>query len=263
MNQRIAIAGFVKVGVLAATLSGCAIPFNLKPPGPKEYQVEASKVISTESVKAVTEAQSKKIEAMRDVAVPVATAKVEAIKAVATETAKNTKDPETLSNINANAMNAIVRVGLEDKVLREIGVVDGTANVVGKIAGKGVESTETSTTQYGMYAAGQTYIGAQAFPEAIKQFEAVKKWGMDTLIPIVAGTVGGGGLIGGLLAALSKSRKRKQLLEADGKTIREFEEEKLKAKDDTALNVVRDIKSRLAKKHSIISIDAKKEHGLI
>ncbi|HHT9141376.1 MAG TPA: hypothetical protein ACFYEA_10950 [Candidatus Tripitaka californicus] len=230
-------------------LSGCMSFPIVQAPGPKEHQVQASKEISIESVKAVAEAQKEKVTAMKEVAVPIAQAKVEAIKTVATESAKNTKDPEALTNINANAVAGIVRVGLEDKVLREIGTVDGTTKAVSGIAGRGIDSTETSTAQYLAYAGMQGAIGMQAYPQAIEQMKGVAKWGVDTLIPVIGGGLGGSGLIAGLLMALRKSALRRKLLKADGVVI-----EKQGSPD---------LKNALAKAHAGISADAKKEHGLI
>lgn len=246
---------FISSGLLVAcglashiVLSGC-MPFVIQPPGPREYQVQASKEISTESVKALASAQETKVTAMKEVAVPIAQAKVEAIKTVATESAKNTKDPEALTNINANAVAGIVKVGLEDKVLREIGIVDGTTKAVSGIAGRGIDSTETSTAQYLAYTTAQGMIGMQAYPQAIEQMKGVAKWGWDTLLPLIGGGLGGSGLIAGLLMALRKSALRRKLLIADGAVI------------EAQKNL--DLKNALAKAHAGVPVDAKKEHGLI
>lgn len=249
MNFRLQLSNYkLHLGFCCLLSTVSCIPFVIQPPGPREYQVQASKEISTEAVKALADAQKEKVVAMRDVGEKIANGKVEAIKTVATEAAKNTKDPEALTNINANAVSAIVQIGKEDRVLREIGIVDGTARAIGGIAREGIGSTETSTMQYGMYAGAQGYIGAQAFPEAVSQIKGIARWGMETLLPIVGGTLGGGGLIGGLLVALRKAARRRQLLIANGKVIE---------KHGTP-----ELKTELAKAHAGIPADAKKEHGL-
>lgn len=200
--------------LLGFLTSGCVSFPIVQTPGPKEHQVQASKEISIESVKAVAEAQKEKVTAMKEVAVPIAQAKVEAIKTVATESAKNTKDPEALTNINANAVAGIVRVGLEDKVLREIGLVDGTTKAVSGIAGKGIDSTETSTVQYGMYAASQGAIGMQAYPQALEQMKGIAKWTFNDVLPWAIGlaTAGTGGGIGAWL--LKRGRQKSRALKA-------------------------------------------------
>jgi hypothetical protein len=231
-------------------LSGCVSFPIVQAPGPKEYQVQATREISTESVKAVAGAQNTKVEAMKTAGTDIALKRVEAVQTVAMKLAERTDDPEALSNINANAMQAIVRISDEEKVVREIGRVDGTAKVVSGIAGKGIEGTETSTLQYGMYAAGQTVGNIYGIPEAQRQFQAITKWGWNTLIPIIAGGLGGGGLIGGLLATLTKARRRKKLLEATGEVI-----ELHKGKDP-------ELTQDLAKAHASLPVNAYEEFSL-
>jgi hypothetical protein len=204
----------------------------------------------------VVEAQNTKVVAMKETGTEVGVKKLETIQIISTELGKKTDDPQALSNINANAMNAIVRVSNEDRVVREIGQVDGTSKVVGSIAGKGIESTEMSTLQYGMYATAQGAIGMQAFPVAAEQMRGIARWGWGKVGMVLGGVFGGGGLIAGLVTFIRRALVRRRLLEADGQVIEELGEEK---KEDATL---KELKSRLAKAHAGLPVDARKEHGL-
>lgn len=220
---------FVSVA-LPCVFAGCAAlkPFYTESPRPDKNQIAAVQTMNEKNVPVIVGAQTDKQQKIARVA-----------SAAIWNIAKATRaeQVEGITNIAANAIEGIQHA-------------DGTAKILGNMQGKSIQQIlQMPTAEYLAYAAMQ---GPQAEANRQKAYEGIKtgwEW-TSSAIAEVAGMATGGITLSTLLGLfMRKAAVRKKLLYADGKVIEEHADDEMKAD--------------LAKAHSGIAADAKKEHGLI
>lgn len=212
------------------SLVGCGAlsPFTVESPRPKEYQTNASKEVMLNSIPTIISAQ---IDKQRQ------------IRAVTVSALHNISKATTAAQVESIAK--IVPFAVDS-----IEHADGTNKILGAALNNYQDANLTqATSQYLAYAFNQANLASEN-REKLKQYmSSATSWGLDTIAELAGGGILGTGLISALVLTMLKSRKRSQLLKADGQVIEAFDNQELK--------------DQLAKAHSSLGVDAKKEHGLV
>lgn len=220
----------IYISLLMVSLSGCGLmkAFSVESPRPNKTQVEAARSITEASVPVIVSAQTDKQQKIARVA----SAAVSSI-AKATTPAQ----VEGITNVAANAIDGIQHA-------------DGTAKILGRMQENATSDIlRMSVAEYGIYAAAQGYTAVNNIEKAKIGIHAGWHWTKTNIATIIGIVLGGGGMSTALGLALKKALVRKRLLQADGAIIDELGSEEMKIE--------------LAKRHSAMSVNAKKEHGLL
>lgn len=216
--------------ILIGCLCGCGLmkAFSVDSPRPDKTQVEAVKSITEKNVPVIVSAQTDKQQ------------KIARVASAAVHNITKTIRPEQVEGITNVAANAID--GIQH--------ADGTAKILGRMQENATSDIlKMSVAEYGIYAAAQGYTAVNNIDKAKAGIKAGWQW-TSTNIASIAGIVfGTGGLSTALGLALRKAIMRKRLLQADGTIIEQLGSEEMK--------------NKLAKAHSSISVNAKREHGLL
>lgn len=218
------------LSALLCVFAGCAAlkPFYTESPRPDKNQVAAVRSMNETNVPVIVHAQTDK------------QGKIASVARAAIHNIQNTTSPEQVEGITNIAANAIE--GIQH--------ADGTAKILGNMQGKSIQQIlQMPTAEYLAYAAMQ---GPQAEINRQKAYEGIKagwEWTSSTIAEVAGMATGGITLTTLLGLFMRKAAVRKKLLYADGRVIEDYGDNELKA--------------ALAKAHSGIAADAKKEHGLI
>ena len=217
---------------------GCILSdlFGVDSPRPKEYQVEASKEITTTSVTEIMKGQLEKQDGIEAVAIAAI---------VAMEKADTKYKAAAITNIVANTANDIRRA-------------DGSAKLLSELAGKSNKSiTEMSAMEYMSYVAGQSALAMGNREKLSHGIEAGFEW-TKSMTGMLAGGIPAGGTLLALLVGYMRRGKtltnKDDLLKRTGNAINDF----------TTINkdAGGELKKLVAKKTSSVPLDVNKEFGI-
>lgn len=181
----------VSIIVLTASLCGCGI-MGIKPaesPRPGPDQTATATKVSVVTTKRLAESQDTKVTSIDNVA----TTAVEAV-----ETAKTPEQVEGITNIAANAFEAIVEA-------------DGTTEAVRSYTGPTLENLLTMPTgQYLAYVAERSLTNTMQQQMLLQGIKHGWNWGIKQIAVVAGGGTGGSLLIWGLVSAWLRGRKEKR-----------------------------------------------------
>jgi hypothetical protein len=217
--------------LLMGSLCGCGTimkAFSVDSPRPNKEQVSAAKSITEKNVPVIVSAQTDKQQKIARVA-----------SAAIHNLAKATRQEQVvgITNVAANAIDGIQHA-------------DGTAKILGGMQEKAVNDIlKMSVSEYSVYAMAQGYTAVNNIDKTKAGIKIGWQWTSRNIAAITGIVLGGGGMSTALGLALRKALLRKKLLQIDGSIIEELGSD--------------DMKSELAKAHSTVAVNAKKEHGLL
>lgn len=227
-----------------ACLCGCADLMGYKDPRPTDSQIEANKQIADKATAGIVKVYEAKLNAMGEAGKEITKHNVSEATAAFRDAVKDVSDPAARANMFSNYGKLVSNLTEERSVVESIASVDSVQENIKGVGEYGIKSTKTSPILFGMHTAGVT-AGVMAGKE---DFENLASWTIRDLLPYLAGGIGGGGgIIAGLVIALSKLRNRNRTLATGGQVIE-------KHGSDT-------LKTELAKSYSKMK-GAKKEYAV-
>lgn len=204
------------VGSILVLCTGCAGMMGLESPRPEPYQVDATVEMTGVATKELVAAQKVRVEEAKKASTEIVSTIVEG----ATETfmvaaaSPNISD-RALANMYQNQMELLDSLAEERGVGSDILNTDGLQKTVRGIHGRGTSASEIDTVQMAMHTAAATagFLGSK------EKFQQMAGWSFANLLPWIGGIVGSGGLIGGLITILLKSRKKSNVIKTVGRVI--------------------------------------------